>query len=511
MTTSRTMTTILTVLTFCHLLLLLPGCGGGIESDESSGTVAESAHDGHNHAPGEEHGEQRAVDSLTLADWCAEHAVPESECTKCNPSLIVGFQESGDWCAGHDLPESHCRLCNSEIVFPQELLIQSKRTEQMANEINVSLNLRDNAAICATDGALIQFASATTAERTGIKVQLVLGAPGISVNDAPAEIVFDESTIFAVSISVEAQVTNWIMSSGDEVEYGQPLAELQSPEVARLSSQLLTAHARYLVEQRELERHQKLMERNLISEADWDMKKALAEQAQAEFISARSLLLSAGLHEQDVSQILKSKQLSNQYLLRAPKQGVIIERMAGIGELLDAGSTFATIGDPIAMWIEARLTERQMHDINVGDKLVFSSDGGGINRVGGEVIWVSRFLDPHTRTGPVRARIIDGGHRLRAGEFGRVEIANNYQADVVLVPKDAVQWEGCCNVVFVKESDDQYRPRKVQMAGSQGAYYQVTNGVLPGQEIVVEGAFLLKTELKKSSIGAGCCGLEPAG
>jgi cobalt-zinc-cadmium efflux system membrane fusion protein len=190
---------------------------------------------------------------------------------------------------------------------------------------------------------------------------------------------------------------------------------------------------------------------------------------------------------------------------------VVIERIAKPGDLLDAGRAFATIGDPSAMWIEARLTERQMRGVDLGHQLTFASDGRGINRVGGEIIWVSRFLDPHTRTGTVRARVIDPDHSLRAGEFGRVRIVRQDADNVALVPKDAVQWEGCCNVVFVKETDDRYRPRKVRLIGSDGPYYQLSGSVRPGEEVVVDGAFLLKTELKKTSIGAGCCGLDPVG
>jgi cobalt-zinc-cadmium efflux system membrane fusion protein len=131
--------------------------------------------------------------------------------------------------------------------------------------------------------------------------------------------------------------------------------------------------------------------------------------------------------------------------------------------------------------------------------------------VGAEIIWVSRILDPHTRTGTVRAQVIDKHHNLQAGEFGRVTIIELSNQQVTLVPKDAVQWEGCCNVVFVREATDRFRPRKVELLNGNGAYYQVTGGLAPGEEIVVDGAFLLKTELKKSSIGAGCCGLEPVG
>lgn len=50
-------------------------------------------------------------------DWCAEHQVPESQCTRCNPSLAAAFQATGDWCAEHGLPESQCRTCNPGLVL----------------------------------------------------------------------------------------------------------------------------------------------------------------------------------------------------------------------------------------------------------------------------------------------------------------------------------------------------------------------------------------------------------
>jgi len=45
-------------------------------------------------------------------DWCGEHQVPESLCTRCNPSLTAAFKATGDWCEEHGLPESQCRICN---------------------------------------------------------------------------------------------------------------------------------------------------------------------------------------------------------------------------------------------------------------------------------------------------------------------------------------------------------------------------------------------------------------
>jgi hypothetical protein len=51
------------------------------------------------------------------ADWCGEHQVPESLCTRCNPSLVPAFRATGDWCEEHGLPESQCRACNPDLVI----------------------------------------------------------------------------------------------------------------------------------------------------------------------------------------------------------------------------------------------------------------------------------------------------------------------------------------------------------------------------------------------------------
>lgn len=48
-------------------------------------------------------------------DWCGEHQVPESLCTRCDPSLIGAFKATHDWCAEHERPESQCLICNPEL------------------------------------------------------------------------------------------------------------------------------------------------------------------------------------------------------------------------------------------------------------------------------------------------------------------------------------------------------------------------------------------------------------
>ncbi|MBD3232639.1 MAG: efflux RND transporter periplasmic adaptor subunit [candidate division Zixibacteria bacterium] len=481
-----------------------------VETVDASHTEDIDPHAGHNHPPGE-HPEDAETHDDEAIDWCAEHSVPESECTLCHPELVAHFKETGDWCAGHGIPESHCRLCNPGIEFPQEKLLREATVVSMDDEIKVSLFYRPNSDVCATDGALIQFASANTASKTGLTTQLVYVSQEETNIEAPAEVVFNETRSNVITSSVKALVSRWVVSPGDEINKGDILAILESPEIAELQAGLLKSYAAYQVEQKEFERHRELKNRNLISDQDFEREQALAEQALTDFNSHKGLLISAGMSEGDIELIIENKSVSNRFPLRAQAGGVMVQRIAQLGELMEAGKAFAMIADPRQMWIEARLTEQQIRRVKVGQALTFTSDGFGLNQVGAKIIWVSKYIDPHTRTGIVRAEVVHPDAGLHAGEFGVARISHHEGKRVVLVPKDAVQWEGCCNVVFVKESDSRYRPYKVNLVSSSGDYYQVSEGVNPGDEVVVDGSFLLKTELKKSSLGAGCCGLDPVG
>ncbi len=448
------------------------------------------------------------AESGTL-DWCPEHAVPESGCTRCNPSLIEQFKAKGDWCVEHDLPESQCRLCNPRLQFPQELALQERLRDQRKDDITVSLFFRPNRDICATNDAIIQFATVETAQRAGLTFQTVRETKRVVAFEAPAEVVFDETESRVITTTVPATVTRWLVSPGDMVTSGQILALLSSSEIAHWQGEFLSKKAALEAQEKSFARFEELKSRALISDGEFEQAQAEYETVRAEYVAARGLLQAAGIANDDIDNLTGSGAISNQFALRASSSGLVVERIAQHGDLVEPGRPYALLANPSAVWIEARLTEEQLRTARVGGDLTFSSDGRGLKHVGARIIWVSNYLAPETRTGTVRARVTDPSMPLRAGEFGTASIIQSGEENVVLVPKDAVQWEGCCNVVFVKEAVDRYRPRKVIPMEAEGPFYQLSGGVEPGDEVVVDGAFLLKTELKKSSIGAGCCGLEP--
>lgn len=91
------------------LALVAPACSkdsGSAAKPES--TAAQAAKQDGAHAPSN-------VKPGSHEDWCGEHAVPESQCSRCNPELIPAFKATGDWCAEHGLPESQCLKCNPDL------------------------------------------------------------------------------------------------------------------------------------------------------------------------------------------------------------------------------------------------------------------------------------------------------------------------------------------------------------------------------------------------------------
>ena len=109
----------------------------------------------------------------------------------------------------------------------------------------------------------------------------------------------------------------------------------------------------------------------------------------------------------------------------------------------------------------------------------------------------------------VRAEFINANGLLRAGMFAKAIVTIRKPEPVLLIPKEAVQWDGCCNVVFIRRSDVLFEPRKVLLDYETETAFVAAEGVREGDTVVTTGSFLLKTEILKGSIGAGCCPVDP--
>jgi len=130
----------------------------------------------------------------------------------------------------------------------------------------------------------------------------------------------------------------------------------------------------------------------------------------------------------------------------------------------------------------------------------------------GTLEYLAPEIDPHTRTtrGRVAVANIDGA--LRANMYARAFVQVPREEGAWRVPRDAVQRARGATLVFVRVADDLYEARRVEVVGEDGAAHVDVRGHLDaGESVVVDAAFLLRTETLRDSIGAGCCEGEGPG
>jgi cobalt-zinc-cadmium efflux system membrane fusion protein len=449
---------------------------------------------------------------VVSTDWCSTHRVPESECTKCNPALVAAFKAKGDWCKSHGVPESHCYQCNPDLKFPQEaeyLKQKSKGKEESrmtpAGHPETAL-YRTNALSCATDQAVVQLTSVETAQRAGLQIEEVQAASLSETIDAPAEVEFDATSSYAVTSLVGGTLVTWRVQPGESVRQGQTLAYLQSIEGASLKAECSHAMAVLNLSKAAYDRAKALSKDGMNSVREVQEAEADYLRAQADVRKAAGALKALGMSQADIDNLADDDGSSASIPIRAGQSGTLVDQRVALGAVLSPGESIGLISRTDRLWVEAQVRERDVSRLKPGQSAVISSDGRGLNRCQGTVSWVAAEVDPVTRMGKVRIETRPNGSALKAHQFVRVQISTGSPEETVLVPVDAVQWEGCCNVVFVSETRDRFRPRRVNVAFSNGQGYAVT-GLKPGEKIVTHGSYLLKTELMKGSIGAGCCGV----
>lgn len=103
------------ILTLAALSMTATSCG-----KESARTVKSETHSETSAAPARETGEAHAAATVlpgSYEDWCDEHGVRESACTRCDPSLIPAFKAVNDWDEEHGLPMSQCLKHNRNLTI----------------------------------------------------------------------------------------------------------------------------------------------------------------------------------------------------------------------------------------------------------------------------------------------------------------------------------------------------------------------------------------------------------
>lgn len=409
-------------------------------------------------------------------DWCKEHAVPESMCTKCNPRLVAKFVEAGDYCREHGYPESICPLCHPDRlpagkappVFPEP-------------------------------GLKVRLASVQTARDAGIETRSAEARKIAKELQVVGQLDFDQNRLAQLSARGEALVVDVKVDVGDDVKAGQPLVVLTSAAVGADQARLGGARARLDAARAALAREEQLAESGLSPRKSLEEARRELAAAQADHDAARSALGAAGAALDGGG---------GHYVLRAPFAGTVVARDAVAGKTASAGQVLVQVADLSTMWAQLEVPEADAALVRPGQAVRILFEGMREQPREAKISRVAAAVDPASRTVRVRVELPNRDRTLKAGVFLRAEIGVTAAHEGLLVPREAVQRAESRTVVFVKRGDNVFEPVAVKTDEAVGELVEVVSGLEPGAEVVTTGAFLLKTEIMKESIGAGCCDLE---
>jgi cobalt-zinc-cadmium efflux system membrane fusion protein len=122
----------------------------------------------------------------------------------------------------------------------------------------------------------------------------------------------------------------------------------------------------------------------------------------------------------------------------------------------------------------------------------------------GKLTWISARVDDRTRMARARAEFANSDGRLRAQMFARARIITSPAEKAMVIPPSAVQRIEGMPFAFVQVADDLFEARPVRLCTGHEGRVEVLEGLQPGDQVVTQGSFLVKSQLLISRLGAGC-------
>ncbi len=471
----------------------------------------------------------------TRDDWCAEHSVPESQCVICDPDLLPRGEDHG-WCQDHGV--HNCPLHYPDVAqLKQTPTIAPSDLEHAARALAAAERSTNNS-VCKNYQRPIQFASLEAVQKAGVDVELVERQSIIESIKANGEISYDQTRFASLSSRAAGTICRVERNVGDQVRAGDILAIVDAVKVGQAKTALIRALAQETLQEKTLARLTSLSSTGIVPGRRAQESEAGYAYARAQVLSAQQSLQSLGLPV-DVEQLrgLSEAELvkhlrrlglpesfarghdshgltANALPIRAPLDGVIVARQVVAGEVVDTTRVLFQVADTTQMWLTLNVSLEEAARLAIDQPVRFHPDGSH-GQVSGSLVWISTAADPETRMVTVRAELPNPSGRLRDETFGTGQIILREEPSAIVVPNEAVHWEGCCHVVFIRdkgyfdsdESPKVFHIRTVRLGAKTGKFTEVIAGVLPGEVVATQGSDVLRAELLKNNLGEGCtCG-----
>ncbi|MGI9089801.1 MAG: efflux RND transporter periplasmic adaptor subunit [Gemmatimonadaceae bacterium] len=305
-------------------------------------------------------------------------------------------------------------------------------------------------------------------------------------------VTFDETKMAQIAPKFGGFVERlYVNSTGQQVQRGQPVLDIYSPELVAAEQELLLAGQ---------------VDRSIGKSSVPGMPAGQTDLADA---SRRRLRL-WDISDAQIDQILRTGRVRRTLTLYAPVSGIVVDKKVLQGQAVTSGEELYIIANLSDVWVDAQLREVDAASVRVGSLADIQFAGLPGRTYKGRVAYVYPTLQSEART--IKARIVvpntDG--MLKPGMYATVRLSTPSRS-ALTVPNSAILQTGDRNIVFVDMGNGELMPHEVELGRVAGDYTEILSGLEAGQRVVTSAQFLLDSEsnlgeVMKSMIGMGSGG-----
>lgn len=307
----------------------------------------------------------------------------------------------------------------------------------------------------------------------------------------PGQIMLNQDRTAHVTPRAAGAVESAPASLGQRVKKGQVLATIASADVASQRGALLAAERR-LATARSVHASEKMLYEEKVS-ARQDLIRAEQELREAEIAvqAARQQLQALGAGG--------GGEASNRLQIRAPFDGVIVEKHIALGEVVGADTRVFTISDLSTVWADVVVPARDLDIVREGTGAVIRSIAAGTTAPG-KVSFVSSLIGEESRSATARVVLDNPGSAWRPGLAVNVDIVTGSSDVPVAVERAALQTVDARQVVY-RRVQDGFVAQPVATGRSDASHVEITSGLQAGQQYAAAGSFAVKAEQGKGEAG----------
>lgn len=328
-----------------------------------------------------------------------------------------------------------------------------------------------------------------------ITIEPVKGGYLIQQIKAPAKVVIPQQSIVQVVPNVSGIVTKIYKKIGDKVRKDEPIATLESREMAEAKANYIAAQKKQQLKQTIVEKERNLAAKKISPEIELWHAETAAEEAQIDAELARQRLLALGLHSDDIQKLLSQKLDGFRfYEVRSPISGTIVSTGIAPGGFVSTDKELVTIADLNQRVLEIDVPAPHQNLIKKG--LSTSAKASHGDTCQSEINCFKPMLEESTRTLKAYAPINSEKHPWTPGTYVTAHIESDKSRFPLVIPKKAVQNIDGEEVVFVS-NDHGFEIRHIHLGPSDNERIVVIDGLHKGEKIAVTNTFLLKAEHEK--------------